>query len=186
VNETDIQPHILTPEHLSRFATFTCGDEEWCVTLNDFLRENAIPEGADRMNTTYVFYNGDETPVAYATLSASQIDRDRGRSFPLIMLSRAMYPFVPALLIGRLAVEIHQQGTGLGTAILGWIEKMAVELPVGCRFLALHVDVRNTRAVEMYERYGFEVPKHIRPRKNEQLMLYDLIDLQRQPSSSLA
>ncbi len=173
----DLQPYILTSDHLEKFDRFTCGDEEWCVTLNDFLRENAIPEGADRFNTTYVFYDAEDAPVAYTTLSASQIPRADSGGLPLLK-SSAPYPFTPALLIGRIAVDRHQQGKKHGTAILGWIEKMAIELPVGCRFLALHVDERNSGAIRLYQEFGFISPEHLKPRKHQKLMLYDLIDLE--------
>jgi GNAT superfamily N-acetyltransferase len=156
---------VLTSGDLQRFAGFSCGDEEWADDLNAFLREDALREAEGRYNTTYVFYDLDRQPVAYVTLSCSEVKRESRDDHP--------YPNVPALLIGRLAVDHRHQGKGYGELILRWIRNMGLELPMGCRFLALHVDARNERALAFYRRHGFIEP----PIGNRRLrlLLYDLV-----------
>ena len=169
------EAYVLTPNHLETFQAFTCGSgNEWCDTLNDFLKENALPEGAGLFNKTYVFYN-DEAPVAYATLAASEIDRKRSN---ILFGSNKPHPTIPALQIGRIAVDESCQGQKLGTTVLGWIEKLAVESGIGCRFLVLTADEKNAGAIRLYKRYGFVAPDEINKGRREIIMLYDLIDSQ--------
>lgn len=169
------EARILTPSHLEAFGAFSCGSgNEWCDTLNDFLQENALPEGEGLFNTTYVFYE-DGAPVAYTTLSASEIDRKRSR---FLLGDSNPHPTIPALQIGRIAVDETCQGRKLGTTVLGWIENLAVELAIGCRFLVLTADVENTGAIRAYKRYGFEAPEEINKGRRQVIMLYDLIDSQ--------
>jgi GNAT superfamily N-acetyltransferase len=169
----DIEGHVLTKDHLSNFQSFHCGSgNNWCDTLNSFLQENALPEGASRFNTTYVFYSENE-PVAYATLSASEITR---KHFRFLRQTDSPHPTVPALQIGRIAVDHRYQGQKHGSTILAWIEDLAVRLKVGCRFLVLSCDRENDDARRLYERFGFDAPDDINRGRRELLMFYDLID----------
>ena len=162
----------LAQEDLAALPDFTCGNDEWDGYLNDFLKEDALEQAAARFNKTYTFYDDSGQLVAYAALSASEVRNQTARASPL--LTDAPYQRIPALLIGRLAVDERHQGSGFGSAILGWIEKTATLLPIGCRFLALHVDERNDAAIRFYVGYGFFRPPHIEVRDHLQLMLYDL------------
>lgn len=175
----EVQPYRFTQEHLDGFADFSCGDDPWCPRLEGFLKENALPEGNARLNTTYVFYDDAQNAVAYVTLTGFQISRKEG-GLLLLGRRRQPYPSVPALLIGRFAVDKRHQGKRFGTSILGWIEKMAVSLPVAFRFLALHVEAENEGATQMYQRFGFIIPEHVQASDDLRLMLYDLIDTPRE------
>lgn len=171
---SDIEGYVLTEELLKDFEGFDCGsDGEWSDELNSFLRENAIPEGAGRFNTTYAFYDDQRHPIAYVTLSADAIERKKARK---LLGGSSPHPTIPAVHIGRIAVDTRYQNKHHGTAILGWIEKTATNLPVGCRLLVLYVDATNEPAQRMYERYGFEAPPDINVGRRELIMVYDLLD----------
>ena len=162
----DLACEVLTPTNLSHCQEFCCGDDEWDADLNDFLQNDALPQGEQRLNTTYVF-SAQGKPVAYVALAAAQAKKvDPGESD---------YPWAPALLIGKLAVDETFQSQGVGAQVLGWIRDLARNLPIGCRFLVIHVDVSNSEALRFYKREGFVCPPNMRG-KDKQLMVYDLVN----------
>jgi GNAT superfamily N-acetyltransferase len=163
----------LAERDIPAMADFTCGDEEWHSYLNDFLKEDALEQAEARFNKTYVFYAESSQLVAYVALSASEVRNQEGEATPL--LADSPYGRIPALLIGRLAVDGRYQGQGLGSEIMAWVRSMALGLSIGCRFLALHVDTRNTSAIGFYCKQGFFKPPHLKVRGGMQLMLYDLV-----------
>lgn len=65
------------------------------------------------------------------------------------------YPVVPAVRIGRLAVDLRFQGQGLGGALLA--DAAARALKAEAAAFALLVDAKNDSAVAFYERFGFRV-----------------------------
>lgn len=171
----------LSAEDLDSFADFSCGEDKWDCDLNDFLKHNALEQQTARFNKTYVFYSYDQEqslrPVAFVALSTSEVLKEGGRGLPSL-LRRAPYPSIPALLIGRLAVHEREQGKGFGLEIMAWIRNMALSLPVGCRFLALHVDQKNEAAIRFYCRHRFVEVPGVNVGPGMQLMLYDLVESQ--------
>jgi len=162
----DLECEVLSASNLRRCQGFCCGNDEWDTDLNDFLQNDALPQGEQRLNTTYVF-SVQGKPVAYVALAAGQAKKaDTGKSD---------YPWAPALLIGKLAVDETCQGQRVGAQILGWIRNLARNLPIGCRFLVIHVDLSNSEALRFYEREGFVRPPDMRA-KEKQLMVYDLVN----------
>jgi ribosomal protein S18 acetylase RimI-like enzyme len=63
------------------------------------------------------------------------------------------YPTLPAVRIGRLAVDERFQGRGLGAALLADAAQRAMHASAAA-FMLL-VDAKNDRAVAFYRRYGF-------------------------------
>lgn len=63
---------------------------------------------------------------------------------------------LPALLLGRLAVDVAWQGHGLGAALLKHFILKSVEVAqiTGVRVLLVHA--ANPDAASFYQRYGFE------------------------------
>ncbi|MHB8513925.1 MAG: GNAT family N-acetyltransferase [Dehalococcoidia bacterium] len=158
----------LTEELLRDFAAFSCGDEEWQRDLREFLLEDALQQSQGRFSVTFVFYTESGEPAGFATLAAAQVSRsDAGLG------RRAPYPVVPAVLIGRLGIDVTQQGKGYGQQIMALIREWSMSLPVGCRVLALQVDVRNEGAIRFYERDGF-TKAPIEVQRTMQWMFYDL------------
>jgi GNAT superfamily N-acetyltransferase len=159
---------VLDEELLPDFAGFSCGDEAWQTDLRDFLIEDALSQSRGRFSVTFVFYTQSREPVGYVSLSAAQVERNHtglGR--------RAPYPMVPAVLIGRLAIGSRHQGGGYGAQVMARVREWTMALRVGCRVLALQVDVRNDGAIRFYEREGF-TKAPIEAQRNMQWMFYDL------------
>ncbi len=63
------------------------------------------------------------------------------------------YPTVPAIRVGRLAVDQRFQGRGLGAAMLA--DAVTRALRADAAAFAFLVDAKNDRAVAFYQRYGF-------------------------------
>jgi len=64
------------------------------------------------------------------------------------------YPMIPAVLIGRLAVDRRYQGRKLGGALLFDAIKRTVRSEVAA--YAVVVDAKDDAAVTFYERFGFQ------------------------------
>ncbi|MGP8247927.1 MAG: GNAT family N-acetyltransferase, partial [Bryobacteraceae bacterium] len=91
--------------------------------------------------------------AAYYTISAASIPLvdlppDETKRLP-------RYPTVPAVRIGRLAVDRRFQGRGLGAALLA--DAAARALRADAAAFTLLVDAKNDPAVAFYRRYGFRV-----------------------------
>jgi ribosomal protein S18 acetylase RimI-like enzyme len=89
--------------------------------------------------------------VAYYTISAASIPLvdlppDETRRLP-------RYPTVPAVRIGRLAVDQGFQGRGLGAALLADAASRALRADAAA--FTLLVDATNDEAVAFYRRFGF-------------------------------
>jgi GNAT superfamily N-acetyltransferase len=89
--------------------------------------------------------------IAYATVAMTGIDRS---SAPATLARQAPDP-VPALLIGRLAVDQRYAGVGLGTALVAHILATAVELNEKAACRAVVVSAINPDARRWWEHLGF-------------------------------
>jgi ribosomal protein S18 acetylase RimI-like enzyme len=91
--------------------------------------------------------------AAYYTISAASI--------PLVDLPPhetkrlPRYPTVPAVRIGRLAVDLRFQGRGLGAALLA--DAAARTLNADAAAFTLLVDAKNDPAVAFCQRFGFRI-----------------------------
>jgi ribosomal protein S18 acetylase RimI-like enzyme len=89
--------------------------------------------------------------AAYYTISAASIPlvdlpQDETKRLP-------RYPTVPAVRIGRLAVDQRFQGRGLGAALLA--DAATRTLKADAAAFTLLVDAKNDQAVAFYQRFGF-------------------------------
>jgi len=161
----------LTADDVEAFEGFSCGNEAWHTELDKFLFEDALSQAEQLLNKTYVFYDASNMPVGYVVLCLSQVENKRKSP----ILAEVRYSNVPALLIGRLAIDRRCQRVGCGSAIMKWIRSIAYDLAAGCRFLAVQVAIENDAALRFYEREGFVAPEATAPTKRLQLLLYDLV-----------
>ncbi len=180
MNEDDlpmISGYVLTEVDIPLFADFDCGQDvlgnEWPAELNGYIRENALEDGANDFSRTYVFYDGAK-PYAYVSLACAHIQIEIDGDI------RA----VPAMLIGRIAVDKGHQNSQYGAAILAWAKTKAraSAADVGCRFVALHVQQDNVSAIRFYERWRFFTPEY--QTATDVLMLFDLHEGQKEAPAS--
>lgn len=137
----------LDPNRHDR-ASFSCGKSQ----LDRFLREQADQERRRGVSQTYVLARG-PTILGYYSLSATGIDLslvppDIGKKLP-------RYPVVPAILLGRLAVDASHAGQGRGEYLL--IDALRVSLETSKKVGAIFVvvDALDDDAAAFYAHMGF-------------------------------
>lgn len=89
--------------------------------------------------------------AAYYTLASSSIPAPELP--PAVVKRLPRYPLIPAVRIGRLAVDRQFRGRGLGSALL--IDATQRTLRAAPGAFAFVVDAKNERAAAFYRRHGF-------------------------------
>jgi GNAT superfamily N-acetyltransferase len=129
-------------------ASFDCGEP----SLDEWLRRYAGQNRRGNTAATWVIADRDDRVVAYASLSMTALDRSAAPN----KIARGAPDPVPALLIGRFAVDRGVAGLGVGTALVAHVLATAVELNEKAAFRAVVATAINDRARQWWERFGFE------------------------------
>lgn len=128
-------------------AGFESGD----LRLDEWLRRYAGQNRRRDTAATWVILDAEDAVVAYASIAMTGIDRSGA---PPDVAHRAPDP-VPALLLGRLAVDRRHSGLGVGTALAVHVLATAVELNAKAACRAVVVTALNAGARNWWERLGF-------------------------------
>ncbi|HEU4723553.1 MAG TPA: GNAT family N-acetyltransferase [Gemmatimonadaceae bacterium] len=144
---TDLRrPELLDAARHDR-SRFDSGEP----ALDDWLRRFAGQNRRRDTAATWVIATPEDRVVAYASLSMTAIDRSAA---PRKVAKQAPDP-VPALLLGRLAVDKDFAGLGVGTALVAYVLATAVELNAKAACRAVVVAALDARARAWWERLGF-------------------------------
>jgi len=130
-------------------ASFSCGEP----SLDRYIRRQASQDTRRRVARVFVahaYLPGRVT--GYYTLSAASFEKD---DLPAVIAKRLPHYPVPAAVIGRLAVDLHSQGSGLGEVLLLDAIHRVVRAGDTIGVYAVVVDALHERASAFYERYGF-------------------------------
>jgi GNAT superfamily N-acetyltransferase len=98
-----------------------------------------------------VIADADDVVVAYASIAMTGIDRSAA---PATVAKRSPDP-VPALLLGRLAVDRRHNGKGIGSALVAHVLATAVELNAKAACRAVVVNALHSDARRWWEHLGF-------------------------------
>jgi ribosomal protein S18 acetylase RimI-like enzyme len=129
-------------------SAFHCGEE----ALDRYLQSQATQDIRRRMANCFVAIEASTGQIAaYYTLSSASIPIIDLPPLETKRLPR--YPTLPAVRIGRLAVDKRFQGRGLGAALLADVAHRAMQSD-GAAFTLL-VEAKNDRAVAFYQHHGF-------------------------------
>ncbi|MDR0828126.1 MAG: GNAT family N-acetyltransferase [Desulfovibrio sp.] len=126
---------------------FHCGSEP----LDRYLREQVTQDTRRRVTACFVALTHKQRIAGYYTLASASV--------PLLDLPQEMrkklprYPAVPAVRMGRLAVDLSFAGQGLGGALLADAIARATNSEIAA--YALIVDAKDERAAAFYYHYGF-------------------------------
>lgn len=145
-------------------SRFACGNP----TLDDHRRDTAARDAADRTAVAYVLVDADPTPLrrilGYFTLNSFAFPKKRARRRDQDKTLGGYNP-VPAVLIGRLALDAACQGQGLGSVLLvaALARVLSVSEQVGVAVVVVHgID---DAATGFYARQGFtpfrDEPNHL-------------------------
>ena len=133
--------------------------------LDEWLRRYAGQNRRRDTAATWVIADPDDVVVAYASVAMTGIDRSAA---PDALAKGAPDP-VPALLLGRLAVDQRYASLGVGTALAAHVLATAVELNEKAACRAVVVTAINDLARAWWERFGF---RPFAPDEPDQLDLY--------------
>lgn len=127
--------------------SFACGID----ALDRYLRTQATQEARRRISSCWVAALPSGRIVGYYTLAAcgialTDLPPDLAQKLP-------RYPLVPAVRLGRLAVDRAWQGRGLGAALLADALARAAQAEIAA--YAMLVDAKDDAAAGFYRHYGF-------------------------------
>ena len=141
-------PFRVTPPDATHVRTvFNCGSEP----LERYLREQVTQDIRRRVAACFVALTQDQRIAGYYTLASASLllvnlPVSVGKKLP-------RYPTVPAVRMGRLAVDQAFKGQGLGGALLADALDRAVRSEIAA--YALMVDAKDEAAAAFYRHHGF-------------------------------
>ena len=139
-------PEPLEPRH--DVSSFDCG----APALNDYLIDRALTDARAGKSQTQVACRGDSV-VAYYSLAAGSVEASAATERAAAGQGRQP---IPVIVLARLAVDLTEQGQGLGEQML--VQALArsadVASLIGVRAVLVHA--KDATARGFYERYGFE------------------------------
>jgi GNAT superfamily N-acetyltransferase len=139
-------PELLTATH--DVTDFDCGDQ----ALNDWLQQRAASNQREGSSRTWVVTDPTGRVVAYYASSTAALTRTEATK----RAARNQPDPLPAMLLGRLAVDQQHQGRGLAAALLKHFLLKALEVAAitGLRIVLIHA--KDPQAASFYHHYGFE------------------------------
>jgi GNAT superfamily N-acetyltransferase len=142
------QSKLCPPEKLNsahRIESFNSGNSQ----LDDWLRRRALKNEAEGASRTYVLCAGEVVVAYYLANGAVAQTIATGR------VRRNMPDPVPVMVIGRLAVDLHWQGKGIGRALLrdAMLRTLQAAEIAGVRAILVHAI--SEEAKQFYEQCGF-------------------------------
>lgn len=138
------RPEPLRANH--QLSGFDCGD----IALNEWLLERAVDNEGRGASRSYVVVR-EERVVGYYCLAAAAVPRADATG----KARRNMPEPVPAMLLGRLAVDRAEQTSGLGRHLVrdAILRSISAAEIVGARILIAHA--ASARARDFYLGLGF-------------------------------
>ena len=138
----------IVPLHsgLDRSA-FRCGSEE----LDDYFRHRVSQDVRRGATACFVLLSGEERITGFYTLASTSLMLTDLPDFVAKKLPR--YPLVPAVLMGRLAVDSKNARQGLGGVLLA--DALARVRRSEIAACALVVDAKDEAAAAFYLHHGF-------------------------------
>ena len=157
------------PNNLS----FDCNDDD----LNDFFINNSFPHQEELLAVTYYFKIKNSTNnkvAAYFSVLNDSIRANKDSSINKDIPEAKRHRSVPAVKIGRLAIDKDFQKKGIGSEILAFIKYWFVaNNKTGCKFLL--ADAYNKpEIIEFYKKNGFEFLTQRDETRETRQMAYNL------------
>jgi GNAT superfamily N-acetyltransferase len=131
-------------------APFSCGNELLDRWLVRYAGQNQRRDAA----RTYVVAAGSQRVYGYYTLVAGQLDHHEATRETSRGLSQR-FP-IPVVILARLAVDLSEQGHGIGAALLNDALTRVVRASEQVAVRAVVVHAVDASASGFYERFGFQ------------------------------
>ena len=137
-------PQRISSEHI--LENFDCGE----ASLNDWLKKRAVKNDLGDASRTYVVCC-DNTVVAYYSLHLGCIQHSEA----VRKIKRNMPDPIPAIVLGRLAVDELHQGKGLARALIKDMFLRAIQVSDLAGTKAVLVKALNDKVTDFYQSFGF-------------------------------
>lgn len=175
--DDDCQLARVTQDVIKYCMPFSCGDDD----LDDFFANNAVAYEKEMMGKTYCWVLKEDVTkiVGMITLANAGIQTTHLQNNPRRHINKNISYHkqgrtYPAVLIGRLGVNINFQGSQyrVGTQIMDFIKEWfkSYDNKTGCRFILVDA-VNNEHTISYYERNGF---KPLFPRIEDEKGFYNI------------
>ena len=151
-------PQRISKEHI--VENFDCGE----TSLNDWLKKRALKNDLGDASRTYVVCC-DNIIVAYYSLHLGCIQHSEA----VRKIRRNMPDPIPAIVLGRLAVDANHQGKGLARALIKDMFLRAIQVSDLAGTKAVLVKALNDKVTVFYQSFGFV------PSKTDPLLLMKAI-----------
>ncbi|MHA1381357.1 MAG: hypothetical protein ACTSRG_23560 [Candidatus Helarchaeota archaeon] len=145
-----------------KIDSFNCTNKK----VNDFLKTNAISNQEKLISRVYVYLNIENGDIAgLISLSAYRLNLADSEKYSINK--------IPAVLLGRLAIDEKYLGHNLGMDLLEYASGICskVKSLIGCRLLIIEVE-KNDLVLEYFMNYGFKVERV----KNFHYLSLDLLE----------
>lgn len=151
---------VLTPEIIEKSDDFDCNHDD----LNDFFRTDCIDYSNQLLGKTYCFLlDNDPTKIICAftvsndSIKTNTLPNSRKKQVIKQIPRQKQFNSYPAVLIGRLGVNIKYEGQGIGRELMDFIKAWFINPnnKTGCRFIV--VDSYNEPGpLQYYQRNDFK------------------------------
>lgn len=131
-------------------AAFRCGD----VALDRWFEMRAGQDNRRDVARVFVSVNAAGAVTGFYSLSAFALSLDAVPAELAAKLPR--YDLIPAALIGRLARDERQRGTGLGALLLADAIRRIIAVGRELAVFAIVVDAKDEAAAAFYQSFGFK------------------------------
>ena len=159
VSNLDIKIEIISKEHKSIISNFCTYEAD----LKDYLVEDALFHQENKVSKTFLLFNNNSL-VGYVTLLCDSL-RVEGEIQGYFKNKNILYKTLPAIKIGRLAVDDKYQRKGFGRRLVHIAYTYAKEISnnyCGCRFLILDAKINKEKekdSLHFYKKMNFKILK---------------------------
>jgi GNAT superfamily N-acetyltransferase len=144
---SDMLFRVIPLEQIHDRSTFNSGSE----SLDTYFRERVTQDIRRRITACFVALSSDNRIVGYYTLASTSVFLGDLPEKYIKKLPR--YPSVPAVRMGRLAVDLAFKGQGLGGALLADALQRVIRSEIAA--YALVVNAKDRKAALFYLHHGF-------------------------------
>lgn len=137
-------------------SDFCCGKD----SLDTYIVRQASQDLKKRVSTVFVLVDKPDVKVlGYYTLCSYTVEIKDLEETWAKRLPR--YPLLPAVLLGRLAVDNKQKGNGFGELLLINALKKSLDVSLQVASLAVIAEALDEDALNFYLKYGFQQFKRV-------------------------
>ncbi|MCL2156641.1 MAG: GNAT family N-acetyltransferase [Methanobrevibacter sp.] len=131
---------------------FDCGNSD----LNEFLKEDSLLQKRLMLNTTYLFFLGNDI-IGFVTISSDALSiKKLGREYKKRFKDKnIIYKDIPSIKLGRLAVDKEFQNSGVGDFLIRWLFYYSVNKADELGFRFINIDAY-IPSYKFYEKYHFK------------------------------